>query len=71
MQEKLQTWSLTILFERCSTKFSIWLKSLNLEMRINYHEERNEVDQFIHLAFLSLLEKSLTMQGTIFVWNSW
>ena len=25
----------------------------------------------IHLALRSLLEKSLTMQGTIFVWNSW
>ena len=34
VMEKIQTWSLTILFERCSTKFSIWLKSLNLETEL-------------------------------------
>ena len=61
-----KTWSFTTLLDRCSTKCSIWLSSLNLEEEEEEEEKKGKKEKGkINLAFLSLLEKSLTMHGTI------
>ena len=70
-----KTWSFTTLLDRCSTKCSIWLSSLNLEEEEEEEEKEEEKGKEkemgkSNLAFLSLLEKSLTMHGTILAWNS-